>query len=113
MHRARKSGAKIVTIDPYRSKTAAKSDWWIAIRPGTDAALALAIMHVLWRDGLQDDDYLNKHCLGVDELRERALNEFPPSKVAAITGMDEEDIERLAHEYGTTRPACIRRNSGL
>src|SRR5262245_31360169 len=71
MHQARKNGARIVTIDPFRSKTAARSDWWLSIRPGTDAALALGIMHVLWRDGLQDDDYLNRYCLGADALRER------------------------------------------
>ena len=58
MHQARKRGAKIVTIDPYRSTTAAKCDWWMPIRPGTDAALALGMMHVIFRDGLQDEDYL-------------------------------------------------------
>src|SRR5580704_15593444 len=63
MHRARKAGAKIVTIDPYQCKTAAKSDWWLPIRPGTDAALALGIMHIIFRDGLEDKDYLNRFCL--------------------------------------------------
>src|SRR5207302_9889759 len=66
MHRARKHGARIITIDPFRSKTAARSDWWISIRPGADAALALGLMHVIWRDGLQDDDYLAKYCLGAE-----------------------------------------------
>jgi anaerobic selenocysteine-containing dehydrogenase len=113
MHQARKNGARIVTIDPFRSKTAARSDWWLPIRPGTDAALALGIMHVLWRDGLQDDDYLNRYCLGADALRDRALKEYPPARVAEITGVDAADIERLAHEYGTTRPALIRLNYGL
>ncbi len=113
MHQARKAGATIVTIDPYRSRTAARSDWWIPIRPGTDAALALGMMHILWRDGLTDDDYLERYCLGADELRRRAREEYPPSKVAHITGIPIQDIERLAHEYGTTRPACIRLNYGL
>ncbi|HZT79402.1 MAG TPA: molybdopterin oxidoreductase family protein [Gemmataceae bacterium] len=113
MHEARKAGAKIVTIDPYRCQTAARSDWWIPIRPGTDAALALGLMHVLWRDGLQDDDYLSRHCLGTEQLRERALKEYPPEKVAAITGVPAADIERLAREYGTTRPALIRLNYGM
>src|SRR5262245_17592698 len=113
MHQARKAGAKIVTIDPFRSKTAARSDWWIPIRPGTDAALALGIMHILWRDGLQDDDYLNRYCVGTDKLRDRALNEYPPEKVSGITGIPVGDIERLAGEYGRTRPACIRLNYGL
>jgi anaerobic selenocysteine-containing dehydrogenase len=113
MHRARKAGARIVTIDPYRSKTAARSDWWLPIRPGTDAALALGIMHVLWRDGLQDDDFLDRYCLGAVELRERALNEYPPDNVAHITGLAVVDIERLAREYGTIKPALIRLNYGL
>src|SRR5262249_53243188 len=105
MHRARKNGAVIVTIDPYRSKTAARSDWWIPIRPGTDAALALGMMHVLWRDGLQDDDYLTRYCLGVDQLRERALRDYPPERVSAITGLPAADIEKLARAYGTVRPS--------
>src|SRR5947209_4675997 len=107
MHQARKAGAVIVTIDPYRSKTAARSDWWLPIRPGTDAALALGLMHVIWRDGLQDDDYLQRYCLGAAELRQRALIEYPPEKVAAITGVPAADIERLAREYGTVQPALI------
>ncbi len=102
MHQARKAGARIVTIDPFRCKTAARSDWWLPIRPGTDAALALGMMHILWRDGLQDDDYLQRYCLGADAAaRARACNEYPPGKVAAITGIPAADIERLAHEYGT------------
>jgi anaerobic selenocysteine-containing dehydrogenase len=113
MHQARKAGARLVAIDPYRCKTAARSDWWLPIRPGTDAALALGIMHILWRDGLQDDDYLHRYCLGAEALRERALKEYPPEKVAAITGLAAADIERLAHEYGTIRPALIRLNYGL
>jgi anaerobic selenocysteine-containing dehydrogenase len=113
MHQARKAGARIVTIDPHRSKTAARSDWWLPIRPGTDAALALGLMHILWRDGMQDDDYLQNYCLGADQLRERALQEYPPAKVAAITGLAVADIERLAHEYGTVRPALIRLNYGM
>jgi anaerobic selenocysteine-containing dehydrogenase len=113
MHRARKAGARIVTIDPFRSKTAEKSDWWLPIRPGTDAALALGIMHILWRDGLQDDDYLQRYCLGADMLRERAINNYPTDRVAHITGIPVADIERLAHEYGTVKPALIRLNYGM
>jgi anaerobic selenocysteine-containing dehydrogenase len=113
MHQARKAGAKIVTIDPYKSKTAARSDWWLPIRPGTDAALALGLMHVIWRDGLQDDDFLRQYCLGAEPLRQRALTEYPPEKVASITGLSVGDIERLAREYATIRPACIRLNYGL
>jgi anaerobic selenocysteine-containing dehydrogenase len=113
MHRARQAGAVIVTIDPYRSKTAARSNWWLPIRPGTDAALALGMMHVLWRDGLQDDDYLTRYCLGAEELRERALRDYSPERVAAITGLPAADIEKLARAYGTVQPALIRLNYGL
>lgn len=113
MFQARKAGAKIVTIDPHRSRTAAKSDWWLPIRPGTDAALALGLMHILFRDGLQDEAFLHDHCEGGDALRDRALKEYPPDRVARITGLPVSDIEKLAHEYGTCRPAFIRLNYGL
>src|SRR5262245_42731309 len=113
MHAARKAGARIVTIDPYRSKTAERSDQWIPIRPGTDAALALGMMHVIWRDGLQDDRYLADYCLGGEPLRQRALAEYPPEKVAAITGIPAADIEQLARDYATIRPAFIRINYGM
>jgi anaerobic selenocysteine-containing dehydrogenase len=113
MHQARKRGARIVTIDPFRSRTAARSDWWLPIRPGTDAALALGVMHILWRDGLQDDEYLNRYCLGADQLRERALKEYPPPRVAEICGLPVADVERLGREYGTVRPSLIRLNYGL
>jgi anaerobic selenocysteine-containing dehydrogenase len=113
MHRARKRGARIVTIDPFQSSTARRSDWWIPIRPGTDAALALGIMHVVWRDGLQDDDYLQRFCLGAEQVRERALREYSPGRVASITGVPAGDVERLAREYATTRPSLIRLNYGM
>jgi anaerobic selenocysteine-containing dehydrogenase len=113
MVQARKLGAKIVTIDPHRSRTAERSDWWIPIRPGTDAALALGLMHILWRDGLQDDDYLDRYCIGGPQLRERALNDYPPARVAGICGIPEADVERLAREYATIRPSLIRLNYGL
>lgn len=113
MHQARKAGARIVTIDPYRSKTAARSDWWLPIRPGTDAALALGLMHIIWRDSLQDDDYLDRYCMGSAELRDRALSDYPPEKVAHITGLSRAEIEKLAREYATCHPAFIRLNYGL
>ncbi|MGF1581099.1 MAG: molybdopterin-dependent oxidoreductase [Gemmataceae bacterium] len=113
MHKARRNGAKIVTIDPYKCRTADRSDWWIPIRPGTDAALALGIMHILWRDGLQDDDYLEKYCLGTDQLRQRVLQDYPPERVADITGIPVADIEKLTREYATTSPSFIRLNYGM
>jgi anaerobic selenocysteine-containing dehydrogenase len=113
MHQAKKAGATIVTIDPFRSKTAARSDWWISIRPGTDAALALGMMHVIFRDQLEDADFLTKYCVGGDQLRERALKQYPLDKVSHITGIPAADIEKLARSYATTRPSFIRLNYGL
>ncbi len=115
---ARKRGAKIVTIDPYKSETAKKSDWWIPIRPGTDAALALGVMHVLFREGWQDQDYLDRYCVGAEQLRERVLKEYPPERVSQITGIPVEDVEHFSREYGRSRelfggPALIRVNYGL
>ncbi len=110
---ARKSGAKIVTIDPYRSRTAERSDWHLAPHVGTDAALALGLMHVLFRDNLIDQDYLERYCLGTELLRKRVAAEYSVPRVARITGLTEADIETLAHEYAATKPAAIRVNYGL
>ena len=102
-----------MTIDPYRSTTAERSDWHLPIRPGTDAALALGLMHVIWRDGLQDQAYLDLGTVGASALRERALQEYGPTRVAEITGLNVEAIEKLARQYATTQPSLIRLNYGL
>jgi anaerobic selenocysteine-containing dehydrogenase len=113
MIQARKAGATIVTIDPYRSPTAARSEWHIQLRPGTDAALALGVMHVFWRDGLTDDDYLARGTVGALALRRRALEEYPPERVAAITGVDVDTLTQFAHRYAREKPCLIRVNYGL
>lgn len=110
---AKKRGAKIVTIDPYRCRTAERSDWHLMPKVGTDAALALGMMHILFRDKLIDEDYVANYCLGGEALRDRVLTEYTPSRVAEITGIEVGDIERLAREYGSTSPAVIRINYGL
>jgi anaerobic selenocysteine-containing dehydrogenase len=110
--KARSRGAKIVTIDPRRTRTGDQSDEHIAIMPGTDGALALGMMHVIVRDRLQDQDYIDLYSLGFDKLKPR-LEEYPPSRVGEITGIREDTIERIAHEYATTAPAFIRVNYGL
>jgi len=110
--RARENGARIVTIDPLRTRTAEQSDEHIAVMPGTDAALALGMMHVILRDNLQDQDYIDRHTIGFEQLRERA-KEYPPSLVSEITGIGVETIERIAHEYAVSQPAFIRANYGL
>ena len=109
---ARRDGAKLVVIDPYRTRTAGLADWHIAINPGTDVALALGLMHVIVRDGLHDRDYIARYAEGFDELEKR-LPEYTPERVAQWTGVSRDDIERLAREYATTRPAAIRLNYGI
>jgi len=109
---ARRDGAKLVVIDPYRTRTAACADWHIPINPGTDVALALGMMHVIIDRNLHDADYVSRHTVGFDELRVK-VQEYPPEKVAKWTGMSAADIERLAVEYATCRPAAIRMNYGV
>jgi anaerobic selenocysteine-containing dehydrogenase len=109
---AKRQGATLIAIDPYRSLTAEKCHEHIALLPGTDGALALGLMHVIIRDGLVDGDYVARHTVGFDELRERAGG-WTPQRVAAICGISEIEIESLAHRYATTRPALIRANYGL
>ena len=110
--KARSRGAKIVTIDPLRTKTGEQSDEHIPIMPGTDGALALAMMHIIIRDGLQDQDYVDRYTIGFEALKER-VKEYPPSRVSEITGISEATIERITHEYATQSPAFIRVNYGL
>jgi anaerobic selenocysteine-containing dehydrogenase len=109
---ARRKGAKLVVIDPYRTRTAACADWYIPINPGTDAALALAMMHVIIGEGLHDADYVAKYTLGFDELREK-VKAYPPERVAQWTGISAGDVRKLALEYATTRPSVIRLNYGV
>ncbi len=118
MHQAKKLGAKIVTIDPFQSRTAEKSDWWIPIRPGTDGALALSMMHIIFRENWQDQDYLEKYTLGYKELRDRVLHEYSPERVSTITGLPVSDIEKLTKEFALSQkrfngPALIRLNYGI
>jgi anaerobic selenocysteine-containing dehydrogenase len=112
IEQARRKGAKLVVIDPFRTRTARASDWHLAVRPGTDAALALGLMHVIFAEGLHDKEYLAQHASGLEQLQRRAA-EYTPMRVAAITGLAAEDIVRLAREYATTEPALIRLNYGV
>ncbi len=111
---ARRNGARLIVIDPYATRTAKLADWHIPVRPGTDVALALGMMHVILRDGLQNMDYIEACTHGFDALRERALSEtYTPENVARITGMAADQIVKLAREYATTKPAVIRMNYGV
>jgi len=109
---AKRRGAYLVAIDPYRSLTAEHCHEHLAPLPGTDAALALGLMHVLIRDELIDRDYIARHTLGFEGLHER-VSHYDPARVAGITGIAAHSIERLAHRYANTRPSLIRLNYGL
>ncbi len=109
---ARRNGARLIVIDPYATRTAKLADWHIAIRPGTDTALALGMMHVIVGEGLHDAEYIAKHTHGFEQLRE-TLPEYSPQRVSGITGIAAADVVKLAREYATTVPALIRVNYGV
>jgi anaerobic selenocysteine-containing dehydrogenase len=109
---ARRNGARLVVIDPYRTRTAKVADWHIPIQPGTDTALALGLMRIIIEEGLYDADYVAQHTHGFKALREH-VQPYTPEHVAGLTGIAAGDIERLAREYATTGPAVIRLNYGI
>jgi len=109
---AKRHGAKLVCIDPRRSETADKCDVHLALKPGTDAALALALMHELITHDWLDHDYIAQHTLGFDALRARAL-QWSPERAAQVCGLKVEDIRQLAHDYAHIQPAAIRLNYGV
>ena len=112
VEQARRNGARLIVIDPYKTRTAALADWHIAIRPGTDTALALGMMHVILREGLEDGAYIAEMTHGFERLAER-VREYTPERVAQWTGMTAAGVEELAREYATTQPAAIRLNYGV
>ena len=109
---ARKHGAKVIVIDPARTRTARAADEWIPINPGTDAALALAMMHVIIEEELLDAAYVADFTVGYAQLADQVAA-WTPARAAALTGVDAQRIRTLAHEYATTRPAAIRINYGM
>ncbi len=112
VRQARDAGATLVVIDPQRTRTAAAADWHLRPRPGTDAALALGMMHVIVAEDLHDVAYLRDHTVGFEALQGR-LADYPPERVARITGIDRSDVERLARAYATKRPAALRTLVGM
>jgi anaerobic selenocysteine-containing dehydrogenase len=112
MAEARRNGANLVVIDPYRTRTAECADWYLPINPGTDAALALGMMHVIIGENLHDADYVARYTLGFEQLREK-VKEYAPERVAQWTGIAAADIRKLAREYATVRPSVIRLNYGV
>lgn len=114
VEQARRNGAQLVVIDPYKTKTARLADQHIALRPGTDTALAMGIMHVILREGLQDRDYIDACTHGFEALRARVMtSDYAPNRVAAITGIDAGTIVAFARAYATATPAVIRVNYGI
>ena len=109
---AKRRGAKVVAIDPYRSLSAEKCTQHVALLPGTDGALALAMMHVLIAEGLLDRDYIARYTVGFEALAER-VRQHTPQWAAQACGLPAETIVQLARDYGTTRPAAIRLNYGM
>src|SRR5215207_7505399 len=109
---AKRAGAKLICIDPRRTETAEKCHEHIALLPGTDGALALAVMHELIRNDWVDHDYVERHVQGWPALRERAL-QWPPERAAAVCGIPVEQVRSLARDYGTMKPAAIRLNYGM
>lgn len=109
---ARRNGAKFYVIDPHRNRTVATADRHYAINPGSDTALALALMHVIIGENLHDADYVARFTSGFEDLRER-VRPWTPQRAAELTGIPAEDIVQLAREYATIRSAAIRLNYGV
>lgn len=114
LRRGRATRGKVVVVDPRQSITAAKADEWIPIKPGTDGALALGMAHVIIRSGLVDADFVKNYCFGFDRVpgsaglkpfKDLVLEEYPPDRVAQITGIPSTTIQRLAGEFATNRPS--------
>ena len=112
IEQARRAGARLVVIDPYQTRTARLADQHLAVNPGTDTALALGLMHVILRDGLEDRAWTAAHTHGLPALREHVAL-YTPAMVAAAIGIDAGTIEELARAYATTKPAVIRMNYGV
>lgn len=112
IEKARKQGAQLVVIDVHRNRTGQRADWFIPLYPGTDSALALGIMHVLFERGLVNEPFLERYTIGHAELREH-VKQYTPERVSAITGVPAEDIVKLAVLFGETSPAYIHIGNGL
>ncbi len=114
VEQARRNGARLVVIDPYQTKTAQLADQHLALRPGTDTALAMGMMHVILRDGLEDRGYIAECTHGFEALRDRVMTaEYAPERTAEITGINAETITAFARAYATAVPAVIRLNYGV
>ncbi len=107
-----RNGAPSIVVDPRKTPRAQKADLWVQVRPGTDAALALAMLHVIIEEGLYDKEFVEKYTVGFDRLVER-VKEYPPSRGEEISWVPEETIREAARLYATTKPACMLWGNGL
>jgi anaerobic selenocysteine-containing dehydrogenase len=112
LREAQRNGSQVIVIDPIRTLTARSADQYIQPLPGTDAALALAMMYVMVNEGLHKPGWISQHTLGWEQLLERIM-QFPPERAAQITGLTVETITTLARTYATTSPALLRVSDGI
>lgn len=110
--KARERGARLMVIDPRETDLARKADTWIRIRPGTDLALALGMLHIIIREGLFDQGFVQEWTTGFKELKAHIM-EYPPERVAPITWVAPEAIRNLARDYASNRPGCIQMGNAL
>jgi thiosulfate reductase/polysulfide reductase chain A len=109
---AKKNGAKLIVVDPRRCEAAKAADIYLQIRPGTDGALALAMLNVTINERLYDANFVNDYCLGFDKLREH-VQQYTPEWAAEITWLSPKEIVEVARTYANSRPASYRGNTGL
>ncbi len=105
-------GGKLIVIDPRRTETAARADIWLPVKPGSDGALALAMLHVIIEEDLYDHDFVENRCHGFEPLRRRVLD-YPPERVAALTGIEADAITGVARRLATLKPATIFSGLGI
>ncbi len=110
---ARGKGAAVWLIDTYETPTATSVDRVFLVRPGSDGALALGLMHILVRDGFEDRDFISAHVQGFPELKEQVLPDYAPERVAFLTGLAPAVLEEMARAFGKARAPFIRLGSGL
>ena len=109
---AKKAGAQIIVAEPRRTQIARMADQWLRLKPGTDAALALSMIHVIFSEDLQDHEFVRNWCTGTERLRERAT-QYPPSVGSAITGVPAEVIAKAARTFATMKPGCLILGHGI
>ncbi len=110
---ARKKGAELLAIDPYRNRTAAAADRWIQVKPGTDTALALGLIHILHRDGLVDRSFIERRTVGYERFHRDVVSRYDPQRTAEITGVSAETLVDLARMLGEARAPVFKVGIGL